>query len=655
MDVEESYKAAQLLNDQFRDGKEELKSNIVKGALDECPEKFSIDDIVSICDKEFDVTLNCNKVRDSLAQVGDRYVEKISDDKYRIITRPEFDDTKDQLRPVWVEYKEFLQLYDDSADPQITGEIKPLFFDFFERFFLEIAESIEVLNNFNVDTIYTNYGRTDEVIDEVVEGNDATHKGLFRDTIIEYIRDPGSELLTFTDTYYQAALNLDLLRNDAELINFPSIPEENKKIFLDTNIIVLLLAKTDRKHDLAKSLCKRSAEMGFQIHYIPRTAEEVDNLIGGTEYELNNLHLIQNDKNKDTNQLTKHYRNSLDKRKDQYINNLRDWRTCLEEEYNISRFSLEYKSPNENIADDTKERLASQISGQIIDNTFDRINHDSTLLGVTARLREEADFDFGPFVISDHDKLTSLSYEQSEDPKNKSIIGEHPLALQPRSWLNYLLAFTPVGMGDDAKKEISMGILSSSLDIEEEIGIDEYIHGLTGQVGLEKEDEESLRRLLLNHPLGSEVEKALEENDLRKAQGVSSTILQDDEYMERVEEQREFHEQLRKAREYAEEKEAESEKLKEKLENVNSEPSRDDIIETFEELLDDFESSFPGDLSQTQISPPINDPDIQEIKKWLNTTMAIIRKSDPDTIPDQILELVDDMELLYSDCIEYMN
>jgi len=647
MDSETAYKATKLFEGDIRKQKDSLKKNVVKGVLPECPDEFTVDDVITASAEEFDTEISKHIVIDSLENFEGEYVKKISEDEYKLISEPEFENLETLLEPSWREYKQLLHLYDDDIDPQRTAELKPLFTTFLQEFFLEISDSIKSLNDYQVRGVYTEYDGTDEIIDEAIDNGHTDQGELFRETIIEYIKDPGEELISFTEQFYQAALNYDILKKDSEIIDFPSIPAKNKKLILDTNVIVLLLAETDNKHMLAKSIVKQSQseEIGFDVCYLPKTEEEVDNLINGTKYEIENIPLLEDNEDK-LNQLTQHFRRETGMSKEEYLRELNNWRSILEEVYNISVLEPKYKSSNQDVNDFVTKELISETSGTFDENLVDRVDHDSTMMGYAARYRDEADLDFGPFVISDHEQITSIGVSVSESEETKDIVGGQPLAIHPQGWLNYILSFASFELGEDAKRNMSMGILTSSLDVEENIELEEYIHTLTPQIGLEFEDEDDLKDYLLGHTLGEELERAIENNEITEARDISTRILDDVGYKEAI--QNNFKSKLVNVREKLEEKE-------EKIEELTSEPEQSTLKDKYRSILYQLDSSYPMEVEEGEIPPPPEEASITEIKQWLNTATAMIQESDPDSIPNDVQELFSDMELLYSECIEYLN
>lgn len=327
---------------------------------------------------------------------------------------------------------------------------------------------------------------------------------------------------------------------------------------------------------------------------------------------------------------------------------LRGWRDYLEEEYNIKRFEMDYKNPNQDIKQAAKDRFISESTNELDRNLLDRIDHDSTLLGVAARFRDEADLDFGPFVISDHNLCTNIGVRLAEDEETQDIIGSEPIAFHPQGWLNYILAFTPVDLGDEAKKNISMGILSSSLSTEDDISIDEYIHKFTPEVGLEFEDEEYLKDYLLSHSLGNELERAIGNNEIAKAREISTTVLEDDEYRETIEQEREMNEKLDYARKQIEKRDKE-------IEELRNSPDEAMLKDKYRSILYQIDYSYPIQLEEAVINSPPEEPSIEEMKTWLSTSTAAIDMTNTENLPDDIKDISSDMEELYSNCIEFLN
>jgi hypothetical protein len=102
MDQEEVLKAGSLLGGQLNNRREEIKRNLVKLTISEFEHgsEISVEDIQKKCRFVHDVEFDTNMLRDFLNELGGEYVDSTEEDKYKIISRPEFDEVNEQIKPL---------------------------------------------------------------------------------------------------------------------------------------------------------------------------------------------------------------------------------------------------------------------------------------------------------------------------------------------------------------------------------------------------------------------------------------------------------------------------------------------------------------------------------------------------------------------------
>lgn len=632
MDKEQLLTASSLLHGNLKNRRENIKEEIIKLSLTELDDKFTVEDVSQKCRREFDVTFNESAVITKLEELEGDILQKNSNSEFKLIDDIEYSSFENILNPVWNEFKQHLQLFTDKADPYYTNEIEPAFYYFFKEFFLEIAESVEELNEYQKETIYTNHGSTGDLIDDAIDRHRITDPAIFREAIRDYLYDPGEALLEFTASCYTAVVNVDLLSKEDELVEFPSIPDENKILILDTNILIALLADSHDQYITAKTICERSTEMGFDLFYLEDTAKELERYIEGTKHEMDGLVSGQHKSGTAESGFVEDFQKKPEMRWDDYLEELKDWKNTLESEFEIVEYSSG-KSPNPIVKEEVEQMMLSG-GGDMGEREMRRLSHDASLLGIVAEERQYSDWSFGPFVLSFHNQLTQIGEGFTENPKTKQITGGEPLALQPRSWLNYIISFTPAELDSQELDDLSMTVLRTAADFEEEIGMDEYVHTLAPKVGLEKEDEESLKSLLVRHPLYDELEDALENDEGHRAEKVSRKILTDDEYIETVREEREFKDRIQYASSRIEELEEEIDELESELDREDSGETRAVSIEDltlsnegefregYELVVEEYSKKFADDNDSEFPNPPSPSSNIEEIKTWLETTTA---------------------------------
>jgi hypothetical protein len=520
------------------------------------------------------------------------------------------------------------------------------------EFLFEITESVEELNKYQKDSVYTKYGRTDDLIDEVIENHRISDQVIFRDAIKQYLQDPGQELIKFTEDLYTTAVNRDLLAKEDEYVRFPQIPQSNRKIILDTNALVPLLADTDDLHHLTATVCNKSLKEDFELFYTPGTAEELDDLIDYSNSMQTGVYAGNSRRGNSSNQFVKDYGRKRDISWSEYHSNLRGWRETLEEDFDIREIDWD-TVPNEKVKEKTVNKLIES-TGEISNQQFfNKVKHDGDLLGLVATERVRSDWDFGPFVLTFHEPLAELGKEFSEDSEIKNISGGRPLALHPRSWLNYLISFSSVEFKSGDQEQISLALLSAASDFNETMDISDYVHHFAPKVDVELEQESNLEKLLVNHRLSDQLEDAVDNGENLRAEKISREILTDQEYLETIKEEREYEESIQMASSTIEDLESRIEELENQTESQSSSHKTDpesSFRTSYREKYTQFRSSFPQRLSKTDFpKPPDHQSDMENIKEWLQITTATITTS--EDLPDQVEELQPQLEELLAEAI----
>lgn len=648
MDAEQTAKAATLIEGNIKQGREEIEKGLVKLTLSYLSrgDQVNSKDIKYKCSSKHGVKINQEKIDKILHELKGEYTEEGEDGNFLLLKEISYNTFGQEIEPLWEEYTDVLSLFREDLDPYYKKQIKPAFKLFFKEFLTEITSSIEKLSEYQKETIYTDFGRTDQLIEKVIEKEDITTKQVFRDSITEYITESGTSLLSFTESLYNTAVNVDLLNKADETIEFPELPARNKNLILDTNFLVALLADSESQHHIAKVICERSNDLGFDLCYLDNTREELNNFISNSEHEMSGIFSGDNKIETANSQFVKDYRNKTEIGWDKYISNIKDWEEKLQEKYDIELFGKD-TNPNEEVEESVKERLMEANSFNLHQSDLDKIKHDANLVGVTANERQFTAWNFGPFVLSFHQKLAQIGNELADEDDFHRITGGKPLALQPRSFLNYLMAFTPAEVDPEDKGEIAESVIRIAADFDKQVDMDEYVHVLAPKVGVEKESEEQLKRLLLNHPsLSEELKDAVQDNEGHKAERLSREILSDNKYIEAIEEEREFEERIKSASSMVNDLQDEKSKLKSKLP-----PESEEFRSKYEKACTKYIDLTTSDPLMIELEdPPASDADILEIKQWLQT--ATIRIDNSQGISGKWSSVNDDLELLLADAIK---
>lgn len=683
MDKESLLNAAPLLQGELLNKRQDLKENLVKYALtlSRCPKKFDIDKIIGLIDRKFGIQIDSAVVTSALTNLEkEGFVEHQQGGNYVIKTRPETTTFDDLTNPVWEEFSDLLQERNEDIDIyNLNKSMEPAFKDFLLKFFLDISESFEALSEYQIDTLYSE--DVEELIKDTIQNHSLRNENTFRTVLTDYFKNPrGNDcLLEFTDNIYRGIVNIDLLsrERDSEFPAVSSLPSQNKKLFLDTNVLVNLLCETDRLHPLTTKVCEKSRDEGFDLYFTNETRRELDRLIRGAEYEMDGIYTGDKSFEAANNQFVKDFRRKDEISWEDYVKSIQDWEDYLRE-WRISEYSGDYE-PNEKIMAEAKELLV-EYENELTQQSLDRVNHDAALFGYSAQLRVRSTIDFGPFVISFHNNFTDVGNNLFHNDGLKGIIGNHVLAMQARNWLNYLMSFSSVDFDEDDRREVSLAILQGATNFEDTLSIREYSRLLVPKMGFEVEDEPYLADYLRGHPLHEELQEALDENKGDKAENISRKIIKDEEYRETVKEERRFHERLKQASSRVKEAEEKARKKDEKISELEQrlekleDNSGDTIIvqggtaisgadasaeakaeakvefnREYDKLIDEFEESLPKDIEtlveslpdEIDVSefadPPDKESSISKKREWLQTASAVITIS--DKIPAAITKL----------------
>ena len=614
--------------------------------------------------------------------------------RYKLIQKPPETTFDDLTEEVWEEFSDKLQSSNNDIDIyNINKRMEPAFKDFLLEFFLEISQSFESLSQHEIDVLYSE--NIENIIANTIEDYNLRDEATFRNVLEDYLKNPreNSALLDFTDNIYRGIVNIDLLsrERDTKFPNVSSIPNENKILLLDTNVIVNLLCETDRLHPLAAKVCEKSAENEFKLYYSQKTKKELNGLIGGAESEMDGIYSGNGSFETADNQFVKDFRKGDSSSWGEYLDRIKDWEENVGE-WDISEFSKEI-DPNGKVMTEAKEFLI-EYESHLTHQSLNRIDHDAALYGYVAQLRVRSNHDFGPFILSFHNNFTDAGNKLAEVEGLRGIVGNHVLAMQARNWLNYLMSFSSIRFDDEDRKEVSLAILQGATNFDETLTIREYSRLLVPKMGFKPEDEEYLADYLRGHSLHHELQDALDKNEGHRAENVSRKIIEDDEYREVVQEQREFDERLKQATEFVgdlkdqiKQKDQRVEELESRISNLesdsgdtyimnggNASASADaqaeatikadfnreyaDLVDQFIQGLDEsqvtLEEILPEDQPKEKFEqPPSEGSSLETKKEWLQTASAIITLS--DTVPDAVAQLLPKINELFATATTLLN
>jgi len=644
MDKESIAGATPLVERKLANQREKNKTGLVKAVLasKDTPSTVTPDIVSDLVDEEFGVSLddgetdiNAGSILESLER--EDVVRQNQDGNYEVTEIPETSSFNSLIDPVWEEFK--VQLQEEPGKDldiyYINNDIEEAFYAFFENYLEFLIESSAELAEFETDTMYLE--DIESIIKETSESHAVRSNDLFKEQISKYLEEPSDNLLDLVNNFYMTAINIDLLSREEEL-DFGEIPGSGKKLVLDTNVLVALLCKTDNAHPLAKSVCKRSSEIGFDLVYTSNTRDELNRFIHGSKQEMDGFHSGDKEFNAIRSQFVHDYFKRDNITWNEYIAEISDWPRLVDLRWGITELEETPETDSEvfEFARDTLRQLDKTQEEKLRESEKNKINHDANILSITKSLRERESekVDLGPYLLTLHNKITTIS------EIGKGNYWDERISLQLRTWLNYLATFTPSDISDMRPKEVATAIIEGSKSEEPEIDISNYSRIVAPKAGLESREEDLLADYFVNHPLSREMEKALERNRGDRAEELAKEMLEDEERLERfrklkdqeerVENLQDSLSELRQDWETEKEKREELEKILENQSKIEIHVSASatasasaqnevaDLNEEINEFIELLDTRLPEGYEDSDLpSPPDDEASIEETEEWL--------------------------------------
>jgi len=339
MENESILNAAALMDGKLTERRKEIKSNIIKHVISKrnLDGKITSFEIQSAIETEFGLEIEEPVIRSCLEELDDNdIVSHIKSGSFEITESPKQTDIRSEIEPIWMEYKRILRStdYDQAIDYSLENH-RDAFEEMFIRFFNTAIENNKDLKNYVGKQIFED--KIDDIISEITDNMPLKNEEIFENTFFNYLNQETSKLLDFVGTIYTGIINYDLLSKERD-IDFENAPEENLKLFLDTNILIGLLCKTDDLHPVVSSMCNRANELGYELYYTQETTEEFKHV---KDKALNNLKgFPKKDSDVDIdNQFITDYRNRKSITKSRYELEVNRWHKTLKENWDITQWN----------------------------------------------------------------------------------------------------------------------------------------------------------------------------------------------------------------------------------------------------------------------------------------------------------------------------
>ncbi len=514
MDSELIVRLSRLTNGPLLERRNEINRDFVKAGLSQynVNDSFSLKSLSDGIKKLASVHIEEEVViaiLEDLSQNG--FVNHISDLDYIINKKIEIPQFEDLTYDVWKEFEKFLKMRHADYDPYIDSVVK----DVFNSVLLKLSVNIVQSQKTQIDSLPIENFRA--IIEEEVHGENINWENKFVDIFCEYILSKSPSLLKFIFERYSGIINMDLILRAREMPCLNLI-DNIGFLLVDTTFLVALMCKTDPTYSLALAVSVQSKKRSVPLFYTEETKREMWSLINGSKSEMQGL-LVGGDPNVIRSQFVRDFNRLKNKGWPEYYADLCSWEDVIKLFWNIQQFPYDcsideitynYVKVTLPLLDQLKRSQDS--SGSHIlrkpPRNEQQIEHDAKCLGIIASARKvlEGKISLGPWFLT----FDNLVFTVSELAIKKNF-HKFGYAIQPRTWLNYLLAFSQMDFNEEDKNAVAEAVIIFTARTQNtKITIEEYSRLTTYKLGLEDQDIKLIKEIFLRSPLRAELERALE-------------------------------------------------------------------------------------------------------------------------------------------------
>lgn len=657
MDREVLLETAPLVQNRLRDQREKICRGYVEWAIFEkgVSEQFTIEEVSSLVFENTEIEFEDIQIRSALDEIcSEGNVNRINKSEYELSSQKDIDSVDSLIEDCWEDFKQILDEHKRDIDVYaIDTNIEDGFRDFINRYIDEIEEETEILEEAHHDVIYN--AKIDDLIEDVSKYNNIDKDDEFEECLIDFLNNPTENLKELVGVIYVAIVNSDLLSRQKS-VELPDVPEEQKAIFFDSNVIQDLLCQTDSENALVESVVEKSRDLGFDLHYYPETVEDLQSSIDGASREMDGLQDGRYSKQTFNNQFVKDW-NEKSKSESvswgEYFSEIQNWELNVEARYGIERYEEEIGIPEEELeyAKNIIDRIDSERGGR--PKRPEVLNHDAKILAKTAHLRKNVEerYSIGPVLLSLDNVVT-----QASDKANTDGDWSEGISVPPRTWFNYLLTFSSAEFDTI---DIGGTILEVSANIESQPSVEEYSKALEEKAGLEG-GADSLAKYLRYSTYSDEIERSLRNND-GNADDWAFRALTDEETMEEFTKHKNQQERIRKMGEEIRELREENSQLKQDRDSNNNTNSNNNIVnvspevsggdatassqseasasakaestasieQDIEDFVEIYENQLPEDIRENTPDPPEDTSDFERVKDWISVVTGAITMFEP--------------------------
>jgi hypothetical protein len=223
---------------------------------------------------------------------------------------------------------------------------------------------------------------------------------------------------------------------------------------------------------------------------------------------------------------------------------------------------------------------------------------------------------------------------------------EYNIAVHPRQWLNYLLAYTSVDFDEDDWENIADGILNMATRNQEKWTIKKYSEVLHDKLGHDGKTE-TLEKFMIESPRNRDIKRGLEEKDGNKVEEAIIETAGNEKFCQAFKDSLKSDEdfesltsEIKRLRDENEDLKAEQQRTAQVVSNeVNVNPevsvestsessavstsqssasSKQEIINDVNQFVEMLDNNIEGGIESSDIpSPPEDTSNLQKTKKWL--------------------------------------
>lgn len=473
------------------------------------------------------------------------YTIHISNLTYKILRKVDIPKFEDLTTNVWLEFVQFLKIRNSEFDPYIDAELRIVFDSLLMKFAINIVKSQKTV----IDSLPMDDFRS--IVEQEAHENKIARKHKFVNIFCEYILSKSPKLLEFISNRYSGIINMGLILTEQEM---PLLDLIDKVGFLlvDTSFLVALMCQTDTTHALSVALSNLCKKRHIPLYFHEETKREMDNLIRGSKIEMNGL-VVEGNPALIQTQFVRDFKNVGTISWNEYFSELSNWERLVNAFWDISMMPEQYpvdKSVYDfvklwlPILDRTRYEERFALYGHAKSLRDDQqVQHDASCLGIVAASRKAMGVgSIGPWFLTFDNLVFGLSEFYTQIDKQK-----FSLAIQPRTWINYLLTYSKIEIKEAEYNSVAEAIiLFSARSYESNITLADYTRLITGKLGLRTQDSELILELFLNSPLKAELERELDLGHGGNADRLTQRIITDKQFVDSIIDQRKIKDDFKR-------------------------------------------------------------------------------------------------------------